>query len=299
METVHNPKFAELGSFYSLQVGLERAAAAGPLLILESDLVYEPRALDEVLADPHEDVVLLSGPTASGDEVWVETDGDARLVAMSKDRGVLGAGVAGELVGITRVSPALAALLRALPPEGEYEVGGLVAASKRRPVYCRRVADLQLGRDRRRESHGAGAQPDSREKGTKALSIKGCAMNLRSLLGRVVRALRRRRHASTTRDVDAIYRLLYQAVHDLDHAMILAAESTQASFRHQWTSLKEGISCSRTPGFARTWIGSSPSRRYRSSLSGSQARACLTLDAATVDGAMGWPGSEPTSRLST
>ncbi len=145
VETAQNPKYVELGSFYSLQVALERLAAsgsAGPLLLLESDLVYEPRALTEVLSDPHEDVILLSGPTASGDEVWVETDDDGRLVAMSKDRSRLGKGVAGELVGITRVSPELATLLRDLVPDGEYEVGGLVAASKRRPVHCRRIDGL-------------------------------------------------------------------------------------------------------------------------------------------------------------
>ena len=104
--------------------------------------MYEPRALDALLADPHEDVVLLSGPTGSGDEVWVETDAEGRLVAMSKQRAALGAGVAGELVGITRVSPALAALLGGLPPEGEYETRGLVAAAAGRPIYCRRVDDL-------------------------------------------------------------------------------------------------------------------------------------------------------------
>ncbi len=145
VETVQNPKYVELGSFYSLQVALEHLAASsgtGPLLLLESDLVYEPRSLAEVLADPREDVILLSGPTGSSDEVWVETDAGGRLVAMSKNRGRLGAGVAGELVGISRVSPELAALMRALAPDGEYEVGGLVAASKRRPVYCRRVDGL-------------------------------------------------------------------------------------------------------------------------------------------------------------
>jgi 2-aminoethylphosphonate-pyruvate transaminase len=144
VETVDNPRYAELGSLCTLQVGLRHLGpSAGPLLLLESDLVYEPRALDEVLADPREDVILLSGPTRSGDEVWVETDSDGRLVAMSKDRGALGAAVAGELVGITRVSPALASLLAGLPPEGEYEVRGLVAAAAARPVWCRVVEDLQ------------------------------------------------------------------------------------------------------------------------------------------------------------
>ena len=36
----------------------------------------------------------------------------------------------------------LAALLRGLPPEGEYETVGLVAAAKHRPVHCRRVDGL-------------------------------------------------------------------------------------------------------------------------------------------------------------
>ena len=45
-------------------------------------------------------------------------------------------------MGITKISPALAGLLHSLPPNGEYETGGLVAASKRWPVYCRLVDDL-------------------------------------------------------------------------------------------------------------------------------------------------------------
>lgn len=152
VETVDNPKYAESGSFYSLWLALDHLAAAhhaGSFLLLESDLVYESRALDEVLADPHEDVILLSGPTGSGDEVWVETDAEGRLVAMSKDRSRLGAGVGGELVGITRVSAALADELRrqgadlmARSPKAEYETGGLVAVAARRSVHCRRVDGL-------------------------------------------------------------------------------------------------------------------------------------------------------------
>ena len=152
IETVQNPRYADSGSYYSLWLALDHLAAAnhaGSFLLLESDLVYEPRALEEVMADPHEDVILLSGPTGSGDEVWVETDDDGWLVTMSKDRSRLGAEVAGELVGITRVSPALAEELRrhgenllARFPKAEYETGGLVEVAARRPVHCRRVDGL-------------------------------------------------------------------------------------------------------------------------------------------------------------
>jgi 2-aminoethylphosphonate-pyruvate transaminase len=152
VETVRNARYADSGSFYSLWLALEHLAAGKsncPFLLLESDLVYEIRALEEVLEDPHEDVILLSGPTGSGDEVWVEADASGRLVSMSKDRSKLGPEVAGELVGITRVSPGLAEELRrqgegllSLQPMAEYETCGLVAAGARRPAYCRRADGL-------------------------------------------------------------------------------------------------------------------------------------------------------------
>jgi len=48
-------------------------------LLLESDLIYEPRALHALLAVPDEDTVLLSGPTAAGDEVVLEALATANL----------------------------------------------------------------------------------------------------------------------------------------------------------------------------------------------------------------------------
>ena len=143
---VHNPRFAESGSMYSLSLALGELESGA--LVLESDLIYEKRALAEVLADPAEDVILVSEPTGSGDEVHVEASEDGLLRAMSKDRSRLGPNVAGELVGISRLSPAC---LRAM---GRYAGGvfretlrldyedALVAAAKEVPVACRVVPDL-------------------------------------------------------------------------------------------------------------------------------------------------------------
>ena len=61
----------------------------GPFLLLESDIVYEPRALATVLASPHESLILTSGPTGAGDEVYVWADeqaGATRFRGMSKQR---------------------------------------------------------------------------------------------------------------------------------------------------------------------------------------------------------------------
>ena len=61
---IHNPHFADKGSFESLRVGL--GAMQGAFLLLESDIVYEPRALETVLSSPHDSVILTSGPTGAG-----------------------------------------------------------------------------------------------------------------------------------------------------------------------------------------------------------------------------------------
>jgi choline kinase len=88
--TVHNDRYADSGSLYSLYLAgkvLERENGAG-FLLLESDLVYESRALRVLQDDPRPDLILVSGITNSGDEVWVQTEG-GNLRALSKDRSKL------------------------------------------------------------------------------------------------------------------------------------------------------------------------------------------------------------------
>lgn len=144
--TVHNPRFAESGSLFSLHQA--RALVPGDFLLVESDLIYEPRALRAALDFPTPDVVLLSGPTGAGDEVWVETR-DGNLADMSKDRARLGPAIAGELVGISKISSELFAQLLAAGERlfretlrVDYETEGLVQAARARPVPCHVVPDL-------------------------------------------------------------------------------------------------------------------------------------------------------------
>jgi choline kinase len=149
VRTVHNDRFADSGSMYSLYCA--RALVRGPFLLLESDLVYEPRALTALLDGPAEDAILLSGFTGAGDEVYVETR-DGNLVGMSKRRADLGNGEVAELVGISRVSTALFDLMCGIAAEAfrkslhfDYETGGLVAAGRRRPIACPVIPDLLWG----------------------------------------------------------------------------------------------------------------------------------------------------------
>jgi choline kinase len=105
---VENREFEETGSMASLDVAL--SVVDVDFVLLESDLFYDPAALEAVLAHPDPDVVLASAPTGAGDEVWIEAP-RARVLGLSKDRSRLGS-VEGEFVGIIRVSAALAGRLR-------------------------------------------------------------------------------------------------------------------------------------------------------------------------------------------
>ncbi|HRF06769.1 MAG: phosphocholine cytidylyltransferase family protein [Candidatus Accumulibacter phosphatis] len=146
IERVHNPLFSESGSMHSLYAARDLLTDSD-FLLLESDLTFEQRALSAVLEHAGTDVLLCSGTSASGDEVYVEADGN-RLVNVSKRRADLGGAVIGELVGITRVS---APLYRGMLASAEahfrnslrleYE-HALVAAGCDRAVDCLLVDNL-------------------------------------------------------------------------------------------------------------------------------------------------------------
>jgi 2-aminoethylphosphonate-pyruvate transaminase len=146
IETVRNEKFAESGSMYSLYCA--RRLINGSFLLLESDLIYEPRALQVLLDHPADEAILLSGPTYAGDEVYVSTK-DGYLEGMSKDPEELDGDITGELVGITKVSERLfeqmsriaaAAFKRSL--DFDYETDCLVAAGREMSIPCPLVSDL-------------------------------------------------------------------------------------------------------------------------------------------------------------
>ena len=145
VHTVHNPVFARSGSLYSLACA--RADLTEDFLLLESDLIYEQRAL-ETLQKNGRGGILISGPTGAGDEVWVAANGGL-LCDMSKHRSQLDGQVAGDLVGISRVSMNFfSALMKSSQrrlhenPMLEYEVDGLVPAARKHPLPCVLVDDL-------------------------------------------------------------------------------------------------------------------------------------------------------------
>lgn len=100
IETRKNRKYRATGSMTSLSI-LEDELKED-FLLLESDLIYEVYGLIKVINYEKEDCILLSGPTNSGDECYVEVRED-NLYKISKKREDIDQ-VYGELVGISKIS---------------------------------------------------------------------------------------------------------------------------------------------------------------------------------------------------
>ena len=101
IETVHNANYAGTGSMGTLEVCA--AKVTSDILLLESDLLYDSVALFTLLNDQHRNVVLGSGATNSGDEVYIAVDENFEVAAISKKLEMVGKPYA-ELVGISKLS---------------------------------------------------------------------------------------------------------------------------------------------------------------------------------------------------
>ncbi|MDO4551794.1 MAG: phosphocholine cytidylyltransferase family protein [Planctomycetia bacterium] len=97
---IRSDRYTQTSSMYTLYN--MRHEIKDDFLLLESDLLYADRALECLLEDARQDVILGSSATSSGDEVYLETSDD-RLVAVSKNPARLRS-LDAELVGISKVS---------------------------------------------------------------------------------------------------------------------------------------------------------------------------------------------------
>ena len=149
LDLQHNDSFASKGSLHSLMVGLD--GLDGPCLVLESDLVFEPRAVAAAIAEPRTPALLTSGKTGAGDEVhvWIDDrEGRPCLRDMSKLVDRWHDAPYGELVGLTYLTGEAVARMQdigpeliALDPMADYE-SGVVELAQHQPVIVPRIDDL-------------------------------------------------------------------------------------------------------------------------------------------------------------
>ena len=108
IKTVKNENYAATSSMGTLEVCVPHIE--GDFLLLESDLVYDKAGIKVLINDPRKNVVLASGKTESGDEVYLQTSSSGILKTVSKDISRI-SDFSGELVGITKLSaPSLKAM---------------------------------------------------------------------------------------------------------------------------------------------------------------------------------------------
>lgn len=101
VECVFSPRYAETNSMYTLY-NCREVIGDDDFLLLESDLVFEKKAITSLLDCPEPDVMLITPVTKFQDQYYVEYGRGHRLTNCSTDETQLDA--KGELVGIHKLS---------------------------------------------------------------------------------------------------------------------------------------------------------------------------------------------------
>jgi 2-aminoethylphosphonate-pyruvate transaminase len=138
-------RYRDVQSMYTLR-GLQEKLTED-FLLLEGDLLYEPRALTEAIHSSSADAILAAEDRNTHDAVLLEVDAAGNLINMSKHRSDLDM-VAGELVGITKLSqPTYREMCtfaeRHLSFHADmYYEEALIEAAAHKPLPVRVVSDL-------------------------------------------------------------------------------------------------------------------------------------------------------------
>ncbi|KMM36906.1 2-aminoethylphosphonate aminotransferase [Guptibacillus hwajinpoensis] len=142
---INNPDYNTSGSMFTLYQ--MESYVQDDFLLLESDLLYEKKALQTILSNKQPDTILASELTRSGDEVFIEVDKNQNLIKMSKKSNELNS-VYAELVGISKLSlPTFKTLCKKgsqmfqSSKDLHYE-DGLVQIAKEVDLYVQNVRNL-------------------------------------------------------------------------------------------------------------------------------------------------------------
>ena len=101
VQTCFSPRYAETNSMYTLYQ-VRELVGENDFLLLESDLVFEEKAIRSLLDDQREDVLLITPVTKFQDQYYVEADARGVLTACSVHPEELN--YQGEFVGIHKLS---------------------------------------------------------------------------------------------------------------------------------------------------------------------------------------------------
>ncbi|MDY6372853.1 MAG: phosphocholine cytidylyltransferase family protein [Bacteroidales bacterium] len=146
IECCFSPMFATTNSMWTLR-NCADVIGSEDFLLLESDLVFEDKAITSLVEDKRPDILLAASETKFQDQYFVEFDSEGYLVKCSTKRDELN--VCGEFVGIHKLSSKFYKTLCSYydtikneKPKYGYEYG-LLDISKQIPLYVLKVDNLK------------------------------------------------------------------------------------------------------------------------------------------------------------
>ena len=146
IECCFSPMFATTNSMWTLRICAE-VIGNDDFLLLESDLVFEDKAIISLIEDNHLDILLAASETKFQDQYFVEFDSENYIVNCSTKREDLN--VCGEFVGIHKISSKFYKALcsyydtiKKEKPKYGYEYG-LLDISKQIPLYVLKIDNLK------------------------------------------------------------------------------------------------------------------------------------------------------------
>lgn len=147
IECVFSPRYAETNSMYTLY-NCRDAIGNNDFILLESDLVFEKKAITSLMECPYESAMLITPVTKFQDQYYVEMNDKCQLVNCSTDKTKINP--SGELVGIHKIDSEFFRILvdeygkivREKPKLG-YEFQLLDVSKRIRPMNVLKVDGLQ------------------------------------------------------------------------------------------------------------------------------------------------------------
>ena len=147
VQCVFSPRFAETNSMYTLW-NCREAIGGDDFLLLESDLVFERKAISSLIECPFESAMLITPVTKFQDQYYVQMNERCELIncSVNKDEIV----PSGELVGIHKISNSFYKVLCSeyekivdAKPKLGYEFQLLDVSQRITPMNVLKINDLQ------------------------------------------------------------------------------------------------------------------------------------------------------------
>lgn len=147
VECVFSPRFAETNSMYTLW-NCREAIGENDFLLFESDLVFEKKAVTELINCPFDSAMLITPVTKFQDQYYVQMNNKCELINCSVNKDEITP--SGELVGIHKISNSFYKILCSEykkivddKPKLGYEFQLLDASQRITPMHVLKLDNLQ------------------------------------------------------------------------------------------------------------------------------------------------------------